>query len=297
MRNLIVERSVDGRYERVEALNDISRRRAVGASERTASRTVFGAIPPAIAATLGSASFRAYEHRSVPFLAATALFVAFCISGAWPLRESPWLLVCAVVGMFFVEDFFSGVLHIVLDDPRNIRSPLFARGALEFQAHHVLPKDIVRKPFFDVLGDLNPIVIGHVVVLGAITQFQYPVVNFLLGTKLLLAWWGQFSHRMAHEAPDKRGRWVEALQSVGLLLRPDSHNLHHTHYDRSFTITSGASNFILDRLHRVLPQRHAWAAIFIALTAFDCLAFAWLLHEVFEPSAGRVWTWTALAAG
>ncbi|MEZ4269857.1 MAG: fatty acid desaturase CarF family protein, partial [Myxococcota bacterium] len=197
-----------GVYERVEALNAVSRRRAVGASERTASRTVFGAIPPGIADTLASDKFRAYEHRSIIFLGLTAAFVVFCLGNAWLLRDSPGLLIAAIVGIFFIEDFFSGVLHIVLDDPRNITSPLFARGALEFQAHHVLPKDIVRKPFFDVLGDLNPIVIGHLVVLGAITHFQNPVVNLLLGGKLLFAWWGQFSHRMAHESPDKRSGWV-----------------------------------------------------------------------------------------
>ncbi len=294
MENLLVERRVAGVYQRVEALNTISRRRAIGASERTASRTVFGAIPPAIADTLASSDFRAYEHRSVPFLAFTAALIVFFIGSGWLLRDQPLLLVVAVIGMFFIEDLFSGVLHIVLDDPRNITSPLFARGALEFQAHHVLPKDIVRKPFFDVLGDLNPIVIGHLVVLGAITQFQNPLVNFLLGAKLTFAWWGQFSHRCAHEAPEKRAPWVRAFQRLGLLLRPDSHNLHHTHYDRSFTITSGASNLILDRVYRVMPHRHAWAVIFIALTVADCIAFAWLLDAAFAPTTTAVWTWSGL---
>ena len=96
MENIFFERPVEGVYERVEALNVALRERAVGATERTASRAGFGAVPQEVADRLVDPAFRGYEHRFTPFIAATAAFTLFCMANLWYLGGQPWLIVAVV---------------------------------------------------------------------------------------------------------------------------------------------------------------------------------------------------------
>ena len=48
----------------------------------------------------------------------------------------------SIVPMYLTYDFYSGVLHVALDDPRNmsgIKSFILFQGCLEFQWHHAIP--------------------------------------------------------------------------------------------------------------------------------------------------------------
>ncbi|CAM9403830.1 unnamed protein product, partial [Hapterophycus canaliculatus] len=67
----------------------------------------------------------------------------------------------AFVVMYFVLDFYSGVLHVVLDDEWNMKVPLLSQPAMEFQYHHHIPDDGCSRPFVEGMGDLNFIVFLH----------------------------------------------------------------------------------------------------------------------------------------
>ena len=69
--------------------------------------------------------------------------------------------VCMLPAMYLGYDFYSGVLHVALDDPKNlqgVKSYILFQGCLEFQWHHAIPYDGASKPFIACCADLNIIV-------------------------------------------------------------------------------------------------------------------------------------------
>lgn len=57
--------------------------------------------------------------------------------------------VAAFCIMYVVLDFYSGVLHVVLDDEWNMGVPLLSQPAMEFQYHHHIPDDGCSRPFIE----------------------------------------------------------------------------------------------------------------------------------------------------
>ena len=53
--------------------------------------------------------------------------------------NSPWTILTAGLFSFFWYDFFSGILHVVLDNPQFIKVPILSEPCLEFQWHHHIP--------------------------------------------------------------------------------------------------------------------------------------------------------------
>lgn len=53
--------------------------------------------------------------------------------------DRPLTILTAVVFSFVWYDFFSGVLHVILDNPFFMRFPILHEPCLEFQWHHHLP--------------------------------------------------------------------------------------------------------------------------------------------------------------
>lgn len=140
----------------------------------------------------------------------TWVFVSLCFLAKCGLVEcglAPTL--GAFVVMYFVVDFYSGVLHVVLDDEWNMKVPLLSQPAMEFQYHHHIPDDGCSRPFVEGMGDLNFIVGLHLVlfvglfVRGGCDDFMLLTAG---GWKMLLAYWGIWNHRQV------------GLASVGLLL-------------------------------------------------------------------------------
>ena len=96
---------------------------------------------------------KVYKSRFIylpPFIALscslTLLFFLF---------THPLSCLASMITTFLYYDFFSGVLHIVLDEPTFIGLPILGEPCLEFQWHHHLPDDLTQKSFLEVCGDLN----------------------------------------------------------------------------------------------------------------------------------------------
>lgn len=100
--------------------------------------------------------------------------------------------------MYFVLDFYSGVLHVVLDDEWNMNVPLLSQPAMEFQYHHHIPDDGCSRPFVEGMGDLN-FIIGLHLALFTTLFVRGGCEDFMLltagGWKMLLAYWGIWNHR------------------------------------------------------------------------------------------------------
>lgn len=106
--------------------------------------------------------------------------------------------------MYFVLDFYSGVLHVVLDDEWNMNVPLLSQPAMEFQYHHHIPDDGCSRPFVEGMGDLNFIVGLHLALFTALFV-RGGSQDFMLltagGWKMMLAYWGIWNHRQVPACP------------------------------------------------------------------------------------------------
>lgn len=105
--------------------------------------------------------------------------------------------------MYFVLDFYSGVLHVVLDDEWNMNVPLLSQPAMEFQYHHHIPDDGCSRPFVEGMGDLNFIIGLHLALFTALFYRGGCEDKMLLTTgawKMLLAYWGIWNHRQVSYA-------------------------------------------------------------------------------------------------
>ncbi|MES1910257.1 MAG: hypothetical protein MHM6MM_002885 [Cercozoa sp. M6MM] len=128
-------------------------------------------------------------------------------------------VVLASLGIMYLwYDLYSGVLHIVLDHPAHVAVPVLSAPCLEFQWHHHLPRDIVSKSYMEVCGDLNTVAcILSVIHLFGWGLYNSPVGRCVLGCKLLMAYFGQYCHRMSHALRKDRPAAVQFLQDKGTI--------------------------------------------------------------------------------
>ena len=159
-----------------------------------------------------------------------------------------------------------------LDSPSlPLSSPLSLRW------HHAIPQDIVSKSFIEVCGDLNLVVLLHFIwnafLFGGISNTS---ANVMVGSKLAVAYLGQWAHRMAHTCEAKRPQWVKFAQNAGLLVSPALHKEHHTTYDDGFPILSGVTAPLISFLNKTLPDRRIWLVVFAILSLSD----VWVLHKL-----------------
>lgn len=193
--------------------NNIVTRSSLAAAEDAAQ-----AAATAVAADKGtSGTVRSPIAREIqfvlggrlPFVKRSELLVCawVCVSLFFLVRYG--LLECGVaptVGafavMYFVLDFYSGVLHVVLDDEWNMGVPLLSQPAMEFQYHHHIPDDGCSRPFVEGMGDLNFIVALHLGLFAALFV-RGGSKDFMLltagGWKMMLAYWGIWNHRQVSE--------------------------------------------------------------------------------------------------
>jgi hypothetical protein len=213
-----------------------------------------------------------YQRRS------QVLVFAFLglIAAGFAASPSVLALLVTFVALYFYVDFYSGVLHVVLDNPRFVRLPLIGVPCVEFQWHHALPYDISTRRLVHVWGDLNVLLLSKAAFLFLLAGFSRTTA-MVAGVGFFWAYANQFAHRSAHAAAKKRAPWVQKLQSLQVLVPPAVHHEHHTTHDRSFPVLSGRSRNLIQWLLGVVPNQWAWLWGFLLLTALDLVGFSYLL--------------------
>lgn len=196
-------------------------------------------------------------------------------------------LACTVAAfcvMYVVLDFYSGVLHVVLDDEWNMGVPLLSQPAMEFQYHHHIPDDGCSRPFIEGMGDLNFIIGLHLALFTALFIHGGQKDSLLLcagGWKMLIAYWGIWNHRQAHQMKSKRPFWVTYLQNKNLMLSPAAHKVHHTPPHEDEYCLLGVSTPAVTWLKRRNIGSISWILLFLLLTALDTVGPARLLDIIF----------------
>ncbi len=213
-----------------------------------------------------------YPARSAAVLVALLAMMLVGIAGA----PSAWGLFFAAVALYFYVDFYSGVMHVVLDHPRFLKWRPLAVPCAEFQMHHVLPHDIATRPLVHVWGDLNGLLLAKgtlTLVLAGVS----PVSRMVIGVGFFWAYVHQFAHRSAHRPRSKLAASTRWLQRSGLLLASAVHREHHTHFDRAFPGLSGFSRKPLQWMLRAVPDRRVWLLLFLLLSVMDLAALCRLI--------------------
>ena len=191
-----------------------------------------------------------------------------------------------VLGALLGYDLLSGFLHIVFDDPANLDVPILGQPCLEFQMHHYFPTDLVQRDLLDVLGDLNTVAtLLAVWTLGLLDPFNNPILAYMSCLKLLTAYYGQLSHRLAHTPSSEKSPLVQNLRSVGMMIPLEKHRSHHRPpHDRDFCLI-GVCNPIINFLyHKITRNRIFWMIGFFALALggipLEAMIMEKLLHSV-----------------
>jgi hypothetical protein len=227
-----------------------------------------------------TAGLPVYVTRSAPlvcfYLALGVVLFTMGVSQLNPLVS----LVC-IGTMFLGYDIYSGILHVVLDHPSNIALPVLGQACFEFQWHHSIPDDLVRKDFVDVCGDLN-VVIGIISAINLFLLrdfvFTSSVAHVLCGSKIFMAYFGQFSHRSAHSVGTKLSAPAKFLQKFGFMISTKDHMDHHKPpYEEDYCLI-GVCNPIIDAMRKVTHSNTAWMSVFLVWSIFDLYAYIHIIE-------------------
>ena len=211
------------------------------------------------------------------------IWSAICALVVLSQFKHPLTIIVSAIIMFTWYDFYSGILHIVLDEPSFIKLPLLGEACLEFQWHHHNPQDISSKSFLEVCGDLNLVItILICLYLAPYCGYSYrtPLAMCLVGFKINMAYFGQLCHCMSHTSINNRPKWVNTLQNAGLMISPKEHGKHHQTYDDNFCIGCGLCNGLLSWSRKnITSNKWAWLAFFLIVSLIDVPVFNYVLTK------------------
>ena len=133
--NFAAATELDSRKESHSDMNDWLN---VLVQKRIAKATANGETLPPEMAWVAEHDHQVYVKRFKPLV---WVVLALCAFGLAQTTQ-PLALVAIAVFFYFYIDFYSGVLHVVLDNPQFVKLPLIGVPCVEFQWHHTFPFDI-----------------------------------------------------------------------------------------------------------------------------------------------------------
>ena len=164
-----------------------------------------------------------------------------------------WLLPAVAVAAYLAADLASGFVHFLADNFGSEETPILGPNFIgPFRDHHIDPKGITRNDFVDnngnnCLASVPFMLLVWLSVPIATTAWGYLFGAFFLMVCLAVFLTNQF-HKWAQHMDALPG-WVRRLQSWGLVLSKEHHDVHHeSPYDTYYCITVGVWNPLLDRL-------------------------------------------------
>ena len=208
----------------------------------------------------------------------TILMAVGIIWSAWGVAQDPpplWHAVLILLFSLWVTDPISGVLHVILDNPRSLDVAALRGLAEGFQRHHDNPAKIYEMPLYEHLYVMH---LPLTIVFAVVAVIGHGHVHFVALCMVLALHLMQMAHLWAHLPAERVPAAVRGLQRVGLLLTKAKHDDHHTEpFDKNFCIMTGLANRPLNAVVGVVGGRtHWWNAAFLALAATP-LAFAMAL--------------------
>jgi len=224
-----------------------------------------------------------YQMRSAAMVYLYSLS-AFVLIACGISKLSFFATALSLAIIFLGYDLYSGALHVVLDHPDNIGLPILGQPCLEFQWHHAIPDDLVKKDFVDVCGDLNVValILFSINCLLLDIQKASGVAMVIGGMKLWMAYFGQFSHRSAHSFGRGNPAIANWLQKYGFMISPKAHLSHHKPPHDSDYCLIGICNPIIEVMRAITTNSTVWLAIFLFWSVFDIVAYVMFVEWVVD---------------
>ncbi len=185
----------------------------------------------------------------------------------WRIIQTPPPLLdtLLVLGLcFLITDLLSGLLHIILDNPRSLVIPPIKPLAEGFQRHHRKPHKIFEMSLYEHLFVMHlPLTIFAVVVIPFNDAHLFVAYLGMVASLHLM----QMAHRWAHLPSDEIPAVVRGLQRARLLIGKPAHDAHHQEpFDQNFCIMTGMFNRPLNFVVRHTSRfSHAWLGVFMAV--------------------------------
>lgn len=193
-----------------------------------------------------------------------------------------WLTVPALLGGWYLADFASGLVHMLMDYhpcptgrgladmffyegsreseeylamacARMARLNAFERIAYDFKNHHPRPDALGRRSLWRQIG--STLIVGALpcsLALNAVALWGH-APGWLLGlgsTFILGGAFAQYFHGTLHRRDNPA--FIGMLRRAHLLMTPEAHELHHTSLQRDFATNCGWSNPVINALFRTL---------------------------------------------
>lgn len=266
----------------VARLNDIVEKRSLKLQKEFVSSTSKPRTPlePEIQAVLKSGNFAVYVNR---WNYLPVFYIVVCLYLIFSRGLSPAVNLSIMLLSYVFYDLYSGILHVVLDNPEFLDFPVLDKPCLEFQWHHQIPNDGATKSFIgQCCGDLN----GTVAAVGSLFvaarylfDFQSPIIDCLIGWKVLMAFGGQYCHAMSHTPSTKRPALVIFLQNNGFMISAVEHNKHHQDHDSNFCIGSGLMNPVITFMYKNISNKWIWLAALVFTSVMDVPIFNYIIQN------------------
>jgi ubiquitin-conjugating enzyme E2 variant len=187
------------------------------------------------------------------FAALTLLAVNAALIHAQRERLSWWYLTI-LPAAYFAADLLSGLVHWLADSFGRVDTAFGRRFILPFRLHHEDSQDIVRRPFFELNGDVAMGVTPLLLVAiwqGSADHSAAMLFQCVLTAVALAMLPTNQIHQWAHR--ENVPAAVAWLQRCRLILPQQRHRKHHTApFASRYCITSGWC----DRALETLIRRH-----------------------------------------
>jgi len=215
----------------------------------------------------------------------TMLFAVSLALNLWLAGAPDWRWIPAALAGWYIADLLSGLTHMYMDyrpctpgigldrlfhysgsresaDYLAMRDRVmpqispFERLVYDFKNHHPRPDALGRRPFLVQIGSTILFASLPASILLSLAWVAVAVPGWLVAGLVVLIVGGtlaQYFHGTLHRADNP---WiVRAMRSVGLLMTPKAHALHHATLRRDFATNTGWSNPLVNAIFRVAERR------------------------------------------
>ena len=161
-----------------------------------------------------------------------------------------WLVLPALFLGYLLADFITGTIHWFCDSFFDEETPVIGNFIIyPFREHHSHPLIITKDKFIEQ-DTTSFFIFMPFLYFATFTEISYlNSPNSIYGHFILIGVCiGTFCTNLFHKWAHQRNQnfIIKKLQKLGLILNPNSHKKHHVDHSRSYCVTSGLMNPILD---------------------------------------------------
>ena len=154
---------------------------------------------------------------------------------------------------YFIADIISGIIHWIGDTLGNENTPFVGNNFIKpFRLHHQNPRLMSSISVSENLGSsFFLIIIPEALLLFIINSSNEELnhIYFLCQNIFFFSALTNLFHRWAHRRRNELTPIIIFLQDYHIILNPTHHQKHHSgDYNKSFCVTNGWGNLILDKL-------------------------------------------------